>query len=207
MGIRREAETLGRNIANGMSLALRDLQSVKAQLDSEWVSKSWSSIEYCVVWLGGVPDILGSCCKTPSFDFQGNPLQDLAAVEERMQLITMSIIPSGDRWCFFFAWQKSDAPIAHSFLSSLLALRKERIPNALIRLVFYSSENVYLRPEWWEGLNDMVHDFLIARVRDAIDLQTPIRERAFCDDGLRIVDWEVTEISSNASGLSHGNCA
>jgi len=177
------------DMTTGFQTALRDLQYAKDELDQMWRSKDFSGIEFGVFSFKAVPDVMCCTCGTPSFDFHGKPLQDLGKLDVRMQGFSLSILGARDLGCAFFAWTKANATVSRRFLHSLIANGKAAVSHAIMRYVLEKCENVYLRPEWWEGLSKDTHGFLVDRLRDAADLNTDIRPDALIDDGLRLVDF------------------
>lgn len=185
----------------GFRAALQDLQRSKGTLDQMWRSHDFSKMEFGVIWMRNVPDVMCCASATPDHDFLGRPLQDLGDLGDRMQILSFSLLGLRDRGCAFFAWTDDNSTVARQFLDSLIGCGPIEIPNALIRYVFGDSENAYMRPEWWEGLDRPTQERLVARVMDAVNPFTPIRPDQLVDDGLRVVTWEVIGFDSNVAQL------
>ena len=53
-------------------------------------------------------------------------------------------------------------------------------------------ENVYVSPVWWEQLPDADKKQILSRLGTISE-----READYSDDGVRVVDWEVTDIRTS----------
>jgi hypothetical protein len=108
--------------------------------------------------------------------------------------IVISIVPYKDGGVAVLGWEKYSDAICIPFVQSLLTTKPENLGNAAVRLVFEHIENTYLRPSWWEGLDERTKNAIIVRSNSGTN---PFEERdANCltDDGFRLVNWPVTKI-------------
>jgi hypothetical protein len=80
-----------------------------------------------------------------------------------------------------------NAPRAARLLAGCL----ERLPNALVRFMFESFENMFFRPSWWKALDAAVKSALMKRFWN-IGVFADTSAKRLIDDGHHCVDWKVT---------------
>ncbi len=188
-------------LMTGLSAGLKDIRERKQRYDKILKGGDYSTVKYCVIWLEQPPDVMCSCCTNPKWDFAGSRIQDLADLSTPAQGIALSLVASGQRGCAFFSWLAEEERACDKLVGSLLNLRRDRIPNAIVRFVLSSFENQFWQPEWWEGLDKPAQDALIRRFTVAMQPDIAIPPNYLCDDGLRFVDWRVTFVETNVAGL------
>lgn len=182
----------------GLQIGLQRLDEIKRKLDEQLVSANYDDVRAVLFWLDRPSDVVASGVSNIEIDFSDIHLHDLADLSKPAPMLSISILNEGSRSVVVLAWPSdSDAP-ARRLVSSLCALPDSEIPSAILRLLFDSIDNLFMRPEWWESL--------IRRDREALELQmaqgTPLgliegaplgmySERSLKDDGRRLVNWRL----------------
>lgn len=189
-------------VMTGLSTGLKEIRERKQRYDQILKGGDYASVKYCVIWLDQPPDLLCSGCTNPKWDFAGSRIQDLADLSTPAQGIALSLVASGQRSCAFFSWVAEEERACDKLVESLLNLRRDRIPDAIVRFVLSSFENQFWRPEWWESLDKQAQDTLVRRFTVAVQPDIPIPPSYLCDDGLSFVDWRVTVVETNVGQLA-----
>lgn len=191
-----------RDHLTGFTAGLQDVRHTKAELDEMYARRDFSEMEYCAFWLDRPPDLM--CCgsDSPQFDFRAMPLQNLGNLDVRMQMLTCSLLASEDRGCAFFSWTAGCRTVSRAFLRSLINLRPRMIADAILQYVLTNFENVYMRPDWWEALDQKLQAYIVERFHYVIHPETPINPRILVDDGVRVAHWSVTGLESNVLELT-----
>lgn len=179
----------------GIQSAIEDLGSHKQAYDADLLSKDFSHIRAIAIHLDRSPEIMCSGIMQPHFDFLGNQLQDLADLDERLDMLTMSLIANEEHGAAVFAWRNDSDRSCRALIETLLEMKIEAIPYALVRFAFDSFENLYMAPDWWENLSPEAQGSLQQRMMAGLP-NTPTSLDGLLDDGLRLVQWKVTEIQS-----------
>jgi SEC-C motif-containing protein len=177
--------------AFGQCLGMRDILEQKQHFDSMQAGKDYSDIRGFVVTFENVPDVLCSSAIAPECDFGGQQLQDMADFSHKLELMTFSLIATDNGGAFVFAWHSDGDAACRPLATSLAKLNDHDLPHAILRLIFEYCENHYLRPEWWDKLDEKVRRAITDRSQRG---SSPDEERlADClvDDGIRAVSWKV----------------
>jgi len=177
----------------GTKSSLYDLNVHYKIYQRELINREWDEFRAVLLFFDSVPDILCSGVSKPEYDFHGNQLQDLRQIEVVHKMITLNILTLDDACVAVFQWQKNSDSINLPFINSLLNLRTDDIPHAVVRAAFDLTENLYFRPSWWERIAEEDKRMLLVRAVSG----TPLKSRGssdLMDDSYRIVNWKISEI-------------
>jgi hypothetical protein len=177
---------------------LRDLEYHKLQFDSALINQDFSQVRYYVVRFDRTPDFMCSGVLQPEYDFQGNLLQDLTDGDAILDAIGFSLIATDTGGAAVFSWLGVSEP-AKRLVASLDALPDDAIPDAIRRFAFTFFENLYVSPDWWENLGDLIKRGLIIRTRLGLSGEGKIPKTCLRNDGLHIVEWDVTARQTNVT--------
>lgn len=178
----------------GANAGLRDLNSYKNMFDRKLLHKDFSGFEYCVIELAAPPTVMCTSGFSPEVDFAGNFLQSLEDPNVVMELVTCSLIGYEEKGAAVFVWP-SNCGYSRRLIESLLALPQADIPNAIVKLVFEFSENVFFSEDWWIALDADSKDKIAKRIFSGAN---GVRTRnCLIDDESRFVDWQVENIRHN----------
>jgi hypothetical protein len=180
----------------GSDLGLRDLEFHKSAYDRRVVQKSYSDVRYLVLELANTPDILCSGLFYPECDFEGNQLQNLDS-ERTLDLLTYSIVTTEQGGAVVFAWGRESDTACQIFIRSLVAMTEDLMPHAVVRLLFSFCENMYISPQWWDGLDQEWREDLRKRLESSASLDAPPSVGCLLDNGIRAVSWSI--VSKRAS--------
>ncbi|MDZ4018433.1 SEC-C metal-binding domain-containing protein [Pseudomonas sichuanensis] len=132
----------------GIDLALKELRSIKAQMDEMLINRDFSSMNHCVIELASLPKVLVSASTQPEFDFNGNRLQSFGDPHQMMSHIIFNSISYDERGCFVFSWLDDSGDICSKFIDSLINIGEQDISNALVRFCYSFAENTWASPAW-----------------------------------------------------------
>jgi hypothetical protein len=183
----------------GVRAAIRDLLAHKLEFDTELLANSFARIRHVTVHLDRVPDVLCSGIIQPHLTFDGRQIQNLADVNHRLQFMAVSAIATEDRGAVVFSWRPDSDLAANALIDSLLALKADAIPHAILRYVISEFENTYFRPEWWETRSSVERDAIVARSHHSVGPLNVVEADYLGDDGLRMVDWKIAGITEKRS--------
>lgn len=190
------------DLMTGTSAGLEELRALRRRYDRMLADGDYSSVKYCVVWLQHPPDMMCSGCTNPDWDYSGRKLQDLSDLSVPMHDIMLSLLASEERGCAFFSWLVEEERVCAQLIGSLLSLPRDRIPDAIVRFVVSNFENQFWRPDWWESLGAQNQEALKQRFLLGVHPLIPISPDYLCDDGVRLVDWRITCVETNAGPLT-----
>lgn len=97
--------------------------------------------------------IVASSAFHPEFDVQGNPLQRLGRDGADLDHITLNVTTFDGQTVMVLGWIGSDNGPAKAFADSFAQVADNRKADVLIRLLFIQTDNLFLRPSWWEALS------------------------------------------------------
>lgn len=172
----------------------------KQQYDTMLQSNAFSSLQYYALRLGACPDIVCSCAFCPRFDFAGKPLQE-ADMRRRLDIITCSLVAAEGGGMAVFSWV-GQSTACERFIQSLDWYNGRDLPQAVVRLAFYSFQNMYARPAWWNALDKATQDNLLRRRSCGMGVEHSIHPDCYMDDGITAVTWDIGERMANFA--SHG---
>lgn len=182
----------------GFKTAIRDQKLRKEQYDRILMNEEFEEIKYYIVELDKLPVLMCSGGIYPTFDFQGNRLQNLADLEIELESIFLSVIADDEnKGLVAFAWIGDNNGPCDKFIKSYHQLTECQKTQAIIRFVFEYSENKYINIDWWESLTEKVRDTLYKRQEKAFN---PVKKRqsdCLTDDGIHYVDYKLINIHTN----------
>lgn len=180
-------------VIEGADAGLRDLQGYKKRLDAQLSSKTYDQVDYCVIEFKAPPTIMCAGGFNTEYDFQGNTLQLLGDVDTAVDLITCSLIGYEDKGAAILAWP-AECMFARKLVESFLKIDPARMPDALVRLVFECSENVFFSESWWCDLPKPAKDSIRSRILSGAGMAVPRGSNCLTDDGIQYVGWEVVGV-------------
>lgn len=97
-----------------------------------------------------------------------------------------------------FSWA-GNSSVNSRFIKSLDSLSEDLIPHAIARFTFEYFENVFMSPDWWDGLSEPDKKAILKRVLSEVHPEMPRTDGCLIDDGLRIIDWSIVSRETNLS--------
>ena len=178
----------------GMDYGLKDLYSIKEKYDYAFASQDFSKSNYLVLRFSEAPHLLFSGGIYPEYDFAGNVLQELGS-DTALDGISINAIATPSGGAIIFQWF-DDSLVNKQLIFSLLALTDDKLASAVTQFAFESFENLFIAPDWWDGLSPSLRSSLESRVScgAATTLHSP---SCFIPDGNRYALWNNPVRESN----------
>ena len=189
------------SVNHSAGTGLDDMLTTKAAFDDRLVRQDYSDTGYYVVRFDQTPDVMTSFAIFPEMDFQGNQLQDLATDEVGLDSVSVSLIGTdGGAGALVLSWINETRAACTDFAKSLHMVPDQELPSAVVRLVFEFAENTFLRPAFWQALDEKAREALISRFTTAVDLTSPSRRLdTLAEDGNKYASWHVVARETNLS--------
>jgi hypothetical protein len=179
----------------GVRMGLADIERTKEAFDGMLMTGDRSGFHFLAVRFDGLLPMVGCAAFQVEQDLDGKQLQRLGHGTAPFEVITVTVTAFQGRTVAAFGWiDDGDGPAAR-LAASFAKLTDDRKADALLRLLFVHSDNLYLRPSWWDGLDEAVRDALVHDVMAG----TPFRPRAdgaLKDDGRSLLTATVVETSN-----------
>lgn len=179
----------------GVRMGLADIERTKTAFDSMLMTGDRSGFHFLAIRFDGLLPMVGCAAFQVEQDLDGNQLQRLGHGTAPFEVITVTVTAFQGRTVALLAWiDDGDGPAA-KLAASFAKLTDDRKADALLRLLLVHSDNLYLRPSWWDGLDEEAKDALVHDVMAG----TPVRPRAdgaLKDDGRDLLTGTVIETSS-----------
>ncbi|ENP8453034.1 hypothetical protein ACEI30_004515 [Vibrio parahaemolyticus] len=132
-------------------VGLRDTTTHKIAYDKCLLSKDYSTFNSYVIVFNEILPVQCSGSFTPDVDFNGNKLQDLMDLEKTLDLISCSIFSDNGKTYALFGWLNDSHDSCEKFIKSFDSLEAPVKAKALINFAFYTFENIYISPTWWDS--------------------------------------------------------
>ena len=131
-------------------IGLRDLMEHKKQYDTILENKDYTQIRSYLVEFDKILPIQCSGSFCPKVDFNNNPLQDFNDLETVLDSISFSIFSDNGKSYALFGWLESSDETCIKFIESFKKLNDSIKSRAIMNFTFYTFENVYMSPDWWD---------------------------------------------------------
>lgn len=133
----------------GVRLGEADLVRWKAELDATYCRKDWSKAKMIAFQFDSALPFVVAFANQPEWDFGGNRLQDPFLKYPGQSSLTVTV--TGGKTLALFAWFEG-SDIGDRLAQSFAEISSDDRPTALLRHCLAFSENIHMRPSWWEGL-------------------------------------------------------
>ena len=170
------------------SKGFNDLEISKLDYDNAMIKNDYSHMNYAVFEFNELPVIMTSGAFLIEIDFHNNKLQDLEQLDNLIPL-TFSLVSTETGGAAIFVWFTKNNEVFKTFFDSLIGLGNDMIPHAILRMIFDMLENVYISPEWFDKQSESVKNRIQIKFTSY-----PTKEVDYSDDGIRMVDWQITNI-------------
>lgn len=176
----------------GMELGTRDVKKWKSRFDERLLAGSTDQFHFVALRFDRILPIVACGAFHPEFDFDGAALQKLGQDSIELDQVTLTVTTFDNQTVVVFGWIGEPDGTARSLVDSFLTIEDSRKADALMRLLFIHTDNVFLRPSWWDGLSDAAKKVLNDMSRSG----TVERQRAgqeYLDDSLELIEANVVE--------------
>lgn len=182
----------------GLKRGLQGLDEHKNVFDKMLMLRNFEDIRFALIRFREVPDLMMSSVWYPTSDFVGNILPNMNRLGQYGAIpdaLTFSLLGTDTGGAGVFVWHRNSDAACNQIVASLVGRERGRFTDALVRLAFQTSENIYLRPEWWEGLAAGDRAALVSRMATGLNPIEPFRSTDLVDDGLRVASWRPTSVT------------
>lgn len=135
----------------GLELGINDLSRIKQVYDLVIKEDSYANVHYIIHEFDSIIPLVVSSSFLPSTDFKGTLIQDLSHMGE-LEHVTITITSYEGKSMLIWAWVGRDDGVAAQFARSFLSIPIEHRADAIINAALVISENVFVRPSWWDAL-------------------------------------------------------
>jgi len=176
----------------GVRTGIRDLMVCKERLDKDLLARRFSVWQHMGFTLTGELSIAATGVITPEVSFDGRVLQNLRDLDTLIFPVVVSMLVScEDRFEIVLSWP-TEAACCREYVTSLVsAVSKHDLPQALVRFLFATVENVYFSPQWWNNLNKQ-QKTLICQLASKMEPDPG----AIVKPGRPLVNWELVDLWS-----------
>ena len=183
----------------GTKFSLKNLLHQKHKYESSIKTKAFEDIKSVVFVSEQEPSLVFSGLFYPDFDFLGRQLQDLSDHERYLDLLTFSFAPMKQGWGFIFAWHTESSDTCIPFMQSLATRSYDdnNLEDNLFRLVVSCCENLAIRPQWWESLQEQERVKITKATCHGVDVFTPIRYDYLAKGLENISSWKFESVISD----------
>ncbi len=136
----------------GLKAGMRDVDAWKQNFDERLLSGLRDDFHFLAVRFEGILPVVACGAFHPQYDFHGNLLQQLGREGNNFDHITLTVTTFEGQTIFVLGWIGSDDSQAKALADSYIAVDNARKADALVRLLFIHTENLFLRPSWWDAL-------------------------------------------------------
>lgn len=136
----------------GIKIGMQDVDRWKKEFDDRLLSGSRDGFNFLAIKFDRVLPVVACSAFHPEFDFQGNPLQRLGRYGVDFDHITLTVTAFEGHTIAVLGWIGSSDGPARALAISYLKVDDDRKADALIRLLFVQTDNVFIRPSWWDTL-------------------------------------------------------
>jgi hypothetical protein len=170
----------------GSLRGLHDVDNWKSEYDKCLLSNSADDFRFYSVTFDRVLPLVACTAFHSEFGFDGTALQRISRGPGPFEHVTFNLTGFDNRTVAVFGWiGEGDGPAA-KFVKSFKLVPPERKADALLRMSFEHSENVFVRQSWWEALPTSLK---AAYLRRMLSGSTIVEREQDClvDDGIPIL--------------------
>jgi len=182
--------------AAGVEIGRRDMDRWKMQFDERLLSGARDDFHFLAVRFDSALPIVASGAFHPEFDVQGNPLQKLGRNGADLDHITLNVTAFEGQTVMVLGWIGNHKGPAKAFADSFARVADDRKADVLVRLLFIQTDNLFLRPSWWEGLPFAQQTTFRKMVLSGSTVQARLASE-FVDDGKSVVTAVALETVSD----------
>lgn len=183
-----------RPFAEGTHNGLKHISGHKTSLDSMLCSGNYQAINAYIINLDTPPPVMCSGAIFPEVDFAGNTFDNLAnASTKQPDVLHFSSFSTETGGKIVFSWLKHDLGMtSKELVDSLNNLHIVETSSALMRFFFEFCENLFISPNWWDGLSYEVRESLIGRVQSGASPLVARKHDCLVVDNLPLENWCIT---------------
>lgn len=132
-----------------------------------------ANFQWYAIQFDGLIPLVTSGTFFPERDFSGAALQPITAPVGALGLLGFNILPIAGKTCAIFGWL-DNKPQNLNFVKSLHNIPPDLLASSIVQFSFDTSDNLFVRPSWWQQLPLQQRQFLLQVLRSS----TPGRKTA-----------------------------
>lgn len=176
----------------GIEIGLREIVDWKRKFDEQLLSGPQETFHFAIFRFDGILPVVACGAFHPEFDFAGARLQQLGQDTFPLDHIALTVTAFDGSTIAVFGWiGPVDGP-ARELVNSYQNVDENRKGDALLRLLFIHTDNLFLRPSWWTELPDDQKRALNDMTRSGTQIQERTG-REISDDRRRFLSAKVIE--------------
>ena len=134
-------------------LTINDLKYIKKALEKVFISKDYDQLEHAIIKLKTPPKVMASSIGGMHFGFDGALIQEITNDPMRIpDYLCFNSFSSNGKGYIVMSWLKEHQVTNQKLMDTLMS--SNSISDSLLMLLISQTENVYLSPQWWDGLSD-----------------------------------------------------
>ena len=178
-----ETQKIAGAYAQGIDLALRDLNYVKDKLDNMLIMDNYDELQHHIFELSEAPSIVSSASIAPETGFDGSIIQSLGVDVAMPSYIIFNLVSFDGKGFFVISWLKEHATLVDIFVNTLTNHNLERQGDLIVGFLYSFCENVFASPKWWEQLDEKSKNKMIERTHHGIGWVHDRPDNCLVDDG------------------------
>lgn len=178
----------------GIDAAQKELSELKGKLDEQLLGKASNNLSHLIMKAKSPVPVVVSSIVSPVSDFEGNLIQDLGDLSVPAESLVFNSFSSDGKGYVVFSWLKESSKVL-GFINTLLAIDRDNIFSALVRFFFGVSENTFISPVWWDGLDTSQKDKIQELIMAGVNPFEFEPKELLVDDGIIFTGWDVVDIT------------
>ena len=146
--------------AAGIKIGMNDIDQWKKQFDDHLLSGVRDNFHFLAIRFNQILPIVACGAFHPEYDLQGKPLQRLGRDSVDLEHMTLTVTTFDMQTIMVFGWIANKDGPAKALADSYQRVSDDRKADALIRLLFFQIDNLFIRPSWWSNLSNADQDTL-----------------------------------------------
>jgi hypothetical protein len=178
----------------GTKAAIKEILELKSQLDSQLLGTTIGSLSHLIIKSSLPMPVAVSSVFSPTADFDGNMVQDLADLSISAEQLVFNSFSSDGKGYVVFSWEKSSTKVL-GFINSFLTIAENKIFGSLVRFFYGVAENTFTSPIWWDGLTNRQKDKIKNLIMSGVNPMDYDPKDILLDDGIDFSGWEIDSLS------------
>jgi len=155
----------------GIEIGMRDIDRWNGLFDARFISGMRDDFHFAAFRFDQVLPIVACAAFHPEFDMDGKRLQKLGRDASDFEHMSLTVTVFAGQTIAVFGWTGADDGASRALADSFTRVDDVQKADALVRLLFAQTDNLFLRPSWWRALPDSTKRTLSAMVLSGTTLQ------------------------------------
>ena len=180
----------------GIRVGMRDVDHWKSLYDERLRSGELGDFHFLALRFDTLLPFVAASAFHAEYDLNGVLLQRLGRGAPEFEHMSVNVTAFEGETVLVLGWIGGEDGPAALLARSFLEVPDVRKADALLRLLFVQSDNIYLNPGWWAGLPDNVQQSLTVLIQSG----TPAQARTAQDFALAETAWVVADVAEVTQG-------